>query len=59
MANLSPAPRSCRIAGLPAGSVAVRRLDEESFPEPAAESLDGADHVDLAPFAYLRIDVSQ
>jgi len=59
VANLSPAPRSCRIAGLPAGSVAVRRLDEESFPEPAAESLDGADHVDLAPFAYLRIDVSQ
>jgi hypothetical protein len=70
LVNLTPAPQRCRIAGLPASSLAVRRLDEQTFgrasTEPAAfraapVPLDRSDEaltLEVAPFAYLRIDTS-
>jgi hypothetical protein len=70
VANLSPLPQRCRIETLPVGSVTVRRLDEQSFvdacTEPArfragAEPLEAAERdsltLELAPFAYVRVDV--
>jgi D-apionolactonase len=68
--NLTPARQRCRIAALPEGSVAVRRLDEQTFgrasTEPVAfraalEPLDRSDEaltLELDPFAYLRVDMS-
>jgi D-apionolactonase len=71
VANLTPARQRCRIGALPAGSVAVRRLDEQTFGQAAAEPasfraamepLDRPDGdvltFDLDPFAYLRVDTS-
>ncbi len=69
--NLTPARQRCRIAALPARSVAVRRLGQEtsvhSFTEPASfrassAPLDGSDWnalaLELEPFAYTRVDIS-
>jgi D-apionolactonase len=71
VANLTPARQRCRVDALPADSVAVRRLDEQTFgqaaTEPASfraerEPLDrsGGDALtlELAPFAYVRVDMS-
>jgi D-apionolactonase len=71
VANLTPARQRCRIASLPVRSATVRRLDEETFvhacTEPAsfratAEPLGVSDAnaltLELAPFAYNRVDVS-
>jgi hypothetical protein len=71
VANLTPARRRCRIASLPARSAAVRRLDEETFvhactepasfratAEPLGPSAANALTLELAPFAYSRVDIS-
>ena len=70
LANLTPVRQRCRVAALPSGSVAVRRLDEQTFgrasTEPAAfravsEPFDRSDEaltLELDPFAYLRVDTS-
>jgi hypothetical protein len=71
VANLTPARQRCRVVALPAGSVAVRRLDEQTFvhasTEPrsfraATEPFDRFDGealtLDLDPFAYMRVDAS-
>src|SRR3989442_2632 len=69
-ANLSPGPRRCRITALQVHSVAVRRLDEESFAAACSDAaslrsggrelgvVGGELELELEPFSVLHLDAT-